>query len=107
MVPHLIALVEGSDRHPRQGDCEALGFIKSVESLPVLARLLSHEDRWLGYAAAQAIKTLARMIRRKPKFDRRAQTRASSVSIARVANGIGCLAGSSARTGAARIGTHA
>ena len=58
MVPQLIKLAEGKDGHPRQGACEALGYIKSVEALPVLVRLLSHEDRWLRYKAAEAIKKM-------------------------------------------------
>jgi hypothetical protein len=42
----------------RQGACEALGYIKSSEALPVFVRLLSHKDRWLRFKAAQALKTL-------------------------------------------------
>ena len=58
MVPRLIALAEGADAHVRQGACEALGDIKSAEALPVFVRLLSHEDRWLRFKAAQAIKKM-------------------------------------------------
>ena len=55
MVPQLIALAGGKDVHARQGACETLGFLKSQEALPVLIRLLSHEDRGLRFKAAQAI----------------------------------------------------
>ena len=55
MVPQLIALAGGKDVHARQGACETLGFLKSPEALPVLIRLLSHEDRGLRFKAAQAI----------------------------------------------------
>ena len=58
MVPQLIKLAEGKDLHARQGACEALGYIKSVDALPVLVRLLSHEDRWLRFKAAEAIKKM-------------------------------------------------
>ena len=58
MVPQLITLAEGKDLHTRQGACEALGYIKSVDALPVLVRLLSHEDRWLRFKAAEAIKKM-------------------------------------------------
>ena len=56
MVPELIKMAEGNDAHARQGACETLGYIKSVEALPVFVRLLSHEDRWLRFKAAAAIK---------------------------------------------------
>jgi hypothetical protein len=53
-----MAMAEGKDAHIRQGSCETLGYLKSAEALPVFLRLLSHEDRWLRYKAAQAIKKL-------------------------------------------------
>ncbi|MEI6604372.1 MAG: DUF6288 domain-containing protein [Verrucomicrobiota bacterium] len=56
MVPELLKMAEGSDAHARQGACETLGHLKSVEALPVFVRLLSHEDRWLRFKAAAAIK---------------------------------------------------
>jgi HEAT repeat protein len=56
MVPELLKMAEGPDAHLRQGACEALGCLKSAEALPVLVRLLSHEDRWLRFKAAQALK---------------------------------------------------
>jgi hypothetical protein len=55
MVPQLISLAEGKDVHARLGACETLGFLKSPEALPILIRLLSHEDRGLRFKAAQAI----------------------------------------------------
>jgi hypothetical protein len=58
LVPQLITMAEGQDAHIRQGACETLGNLKSVEALPVFVRLLSHEDRWLRYKAAEAIKKL-------------------------------------------------
>ena len=58
MVPQLIALAEGPDAHVRQGACEALGYIKSADALPVLVRLLTHEDRWLRVKAANALKNM-------------------------------------------------
>ena len=56
MVPKLITMSEGSDAHIRQGACEALGYIKDPEALPVLVRLLDHQDRWLRVKAADALK---------------------------------------------------
>ena len=58
LVPQLIALAEGPDPHQRQGAAETLGYLKSPEALPVLVRLLSHEDRWLRFKAAEAIKRM-------------------------------------------------
>ncbi len=58
MVPELIKLAEGKDVHAAQGACEALGLINSVEALPVIVRLLSHQDRWLRYKAAAAIRAM-------------------------------------------------
>ena len=58
MVPRLIAMAEGRDVHVAQGACETLGFLKSEEAMPVLVRLLSHEDRWLRFKAAEAIKKM-------------------------------------------------
>ncbi len=56
MVPDLIKMAEGNDAHMRQGACEALGWLKSSEALPLFVRLLSHQDRWLRFKAAQALK---------------------------------------------------
>jgi hypothetical protein len=58
MVPQLIAMAEGTDMHARQGACEALGCIKNTNALPVLVRLLQHDDRWLRVKAADALKKM-------------------------------------------------
>lgn len=58
MVPELIAMAEGKDVHFAQGACETLGLLKSTEALPVLVKQLSHQDRWLRYKAAQAIRKM-------------------------------------------------
>ncbi|MDA1043861.1 MAG: DUF6288 domain-containing protein [Verrucomicrobia bacterium] len=59
MVSSLMIMAEGKNAHSRQGACEALGYIKDKAALPVLVRLLSHEDRWLRYKAAQAIRNMS------------------------------------------------
>jgi len=58
MVPDLIDMAQGKDVHVAQSACETLGELKSAEALPVLVGLLSHQDRWLRYKAAQAIKKM-------------------------------------------------
>ena len=58
LVPALIKLAEGPDAHARQGACETLGYIKNAAALPVLVRLLTHEDRWLRVKAAEALKNM-------------------------------------------------
>ncbi len=58
MVPALIKLAEGPDAHVRQGACETLGNIKHAAALPVLVRLLVHDDRWLRVKAAEALKNM-------------------------------------------------
>ena len=55
MIPQLLTLAEGKDAHMSQGACETLGLLRSVEALPALVRLLSHDDRWVRYKAAQAL----------------------------------------------------
>lgn len=57
-VPKLIAMAEGPDVRVAQGACEALGRIKSPDALPVFIRLLSHQDRWLRFKAAAALKNM-------------------------------------------------
>jgi len=57
-VSRLITMAEGSDARARQGAAEALGDIHSTEALPVLIRLLSHDDRGLRFKAAEAIKRI-------------------------------------------------
>jgi HEAT repeat protein len=58
LVAPLIAMAEGPDARKRQGAAEALGYIKSPDALPVLVRLLTHEDRWLRVKAANALKRM-------------------------------------------------
>jgi hypothetical protein len=58
LVPSLIKMAEGPDAHVRQGACETLGHLNSAEALPVLVRLLTHEDRWLRVKAAEALKNM-------------------------------------------------
>jgi len=58
LVAPLIAMAEGPDARKRQGAAETLGYINSAEALPVLVRLLTHEDRWLRVKAANALKNM-------------------------------------------------
>ncbi len=58
LVPKLIVMAEGTDGRKRQGAAEALGYINDPAALPVLARLLTHEDRWLRVKAANALKNM-------------------------------------------------
>lgn len=58
MTPELIAMAQGTDVHAAQGACEALGYLNHAAALPVLVGLLSHDDRWLRFKAAQAIKQM-------------------------------------------------
>ena len=58
LVPALLKMAEGPDAHVRQGACETLGHLNSAEALPVLVRLLTHEDRWLRVKAAEALKNM-------------------------------------------------
>ncbi len=58
MVNELVLMAEGKDAHSRQGACETLGHLKAPEALPVLVRLLTHEDRWLRVKAANALKNM-------------------------------------------------
>ncbi|MCE9544691.1 MAG: DUF6288 domain-containing protein, partial [Planctomycetia bacterium] len=58
LTARLIALAEGTNAHQRQGAAEALGYLHRAEALPVLVRLLTHEDRWLRVKAAQSLKNL-------------------------------------------------
>lgn len=60
VVPQLMALAEGADARARIGACVALGYHRerAARALPVLVRLLGHEDRWLRVQAAEALKLL-------------------------------------------------
>jgi hypothetical protein len=58
MVALLIQAAEGPDARTRQGAVEALGYSNNPEALPVLVRLLTHEDRWLRIKAANALKNM-------------------------------------------------
>ncbi len=58
MVTRLLALAEGKDARVAQGACETLGHIKDPKAIPAFIRLLSHEDRWLRFKAAEAIRKL-------------------------------------------------
>ena len=58
LIPGLIELAEGSDARKRQGAAETLGYLKTAKALPVLVRLLTHEDRWLRVKAANALKNM-------------------------------------------------
>lgn len=58
MVPQLIAMAEGDDVHVIQGACETLGHLQGVDALDALVRLLSHNDRWVRYKAAEAIRKM-------------------------------------------------
>ena len=55
LIPELLKLAEGSDKHRRQGACETLANMRSPEALPILIRMLSDDDRWLRFKAAQGI----------------------------------------------------
>ena len=63
MVPQLISMAEGKDAHLSQGACEALGYLKSPEALPVLVRLLDTQDRWVRVKAANALKMMGEATR--------------------------------------------
>lgn len=58
LVPRLLALAEGPDARRRQGACETLGLLRVPEAMPVLVRLLVHDDRWLRVKAAQALRAM-------------------------------------------------
>jgi len=58
LVPELVKLAGGNDPHLIQGACEALGLLNAPEGLPILVKQLAHQDRWVRYKAAQAIKKM-------------------------------------------------
>ncbi len=58
LAPRLMVLAEGDNARIAQGACEALGRMKDTDALPVFIRLLSHEDRWLRFKAAGALRNM-------------------------------------------------
>ncbi len=58
MTPALIAMAQGKNPNVRQGACETLGCLRSTEALPVFIQLLRHDDRWLRFKAANALKKM-------------------------------------------------
>ncbi len=56
LIPELLKRAEGLDKHSRQGACETLANMRSPEALPTLIRMLSDDDRWLRFKAAQGIR---------------------------------------------------
>jgi HEAT repeat protein len=58
LISALITMAEEPDAHKRQGAAEALGYLNDSAALPVLARLLTHEDRWLRVKAANALRNM-------------------------------------------------
>lgn len=57
-VPRLITMAGGEDARLRQSACEALGYLRNTNALPILVRSLTHEDRWLRIKAAEALKRM-------------------------------------------------
>ena len=57
-IPELIRMAEGANVHVAQAAVETLGYLNDKASLPVLVRLLQHDDRWLRFQAAKAIKRM-------------------------------------------------
>ena len=59
MVPQLIAMAEGSDATTSaRGRARRSAISRAPRRLPVLVRLLTHEDRWLRVKAANALKNM-------------------------------------------------
>lgn len=58
LAPRLMVLAEGGNARIAQGACEALGRLEHTDALPVFVRLLSHEDRWLRFKAAGALRNM-------------------------------------------------
>jgi hypothetical protein len=54
----LITMAEDTDGFKRQGAAEALGYINDPAAAKMLARLLTHEDRWLRVKAANSLKKM-------------------------------------------------
>ena len=58
MVGELVRLAGGEDVHVVQGACEALGLMGAEEGLQVLVKRLGHENRWVRYKAAEAVRKM-------------------------------------------------
>ena len=58
MIPDLLKLAGGTDAHQIQAACETLGRLKTPDALPVLVNQLAHQDRWVRYKAAEAIRKI-------------------------------------------------
>jgi HEAT repeat protein len=58
LAPTLLTMAEGPDARKRQAAAEALGYMNNPTAPRVLARLLTHEDRWLRVKAANALRNL-------------------------------------------------
>jgi hypothetical protein len=56
MIPQLIQYAESENVFRIQAACETLGRLNAVEGLPVIVKRLSHEDRWVRYKSAEAIR---------------------------------------------------
>ncbi len=61
LVPQLITMAGGKDAHRSQAACETLGLMKCAEAIPTLVNQLSHQDRWVRYKAAQAIRFMGEL----------------------------------------------
>jgi hypothetical protein len=59
-VPELIRLAEEGTVPEVQGACEALGLLKAADALPVLVQRLGHDDRWVRYKAAAAVRAMGK-----------------------------------------------
>ncbi len=60
IIPQLISMTYSKEAHITQCACETLGYLNTAEALPALVEQLSHNDRWVRYKAAQAIKKMGR-----------------------------------------------
>jgi hypothetical protein len=64
-IGRLIHLAEGKDANARVGACHTMAALKegAVPAIPVLIRLLRHEDRWLRIQAAEVLKSMGEAAR--------------------------------------------
>jgi hypothetical protein len=56
MIPQLIQYAESENVYRIQAACETLGRLNAAEGLSVIVKRLSHEDRWVRYKSAEAIR---------------------------------------------------